>query len=156
MLTLQSEPRDQALGIGPRGLITVSLNLAASRAFSSRRGNSRHLEAWAGAPTEVTRVRKLKPEAADSRVNPAWNLAPAVFVEIDPPKGIVAIALSRAAATRNRRGIEGLSQPVVVEVFRPLDSSTPPLFHWNLPTALLARLDESHRRRSRYLPSVFC
>ncbi|MFY7872963.1 MAG: hypothetical protein ACOVQL_11350 [Limnohabitans sp.] len=129
MLTLQSEARDQLLGIGPRGLITVSLKLAASRAFSSRRANSRHLEAWAGAPTEVTRVRKLKPEAADSRVNPAWNLAPTVFVEIDSPKSIVAIALSRAAAIHNRRGIEVVSQPVVVDVFCPIDSSTPPLFN---------------------------
>jgi hypothetical protein len=154
--TLQSEHRDQTLGMGPRGLITVSLKLAVSRAFSLRRTHSRHLRAWAGSSTEVTRVRTLKPEAADSRVNPAWNLAPAVFVEIDSPRGIVAIALSSAAATRNRCGIQGLSQPVVVKVFCPIDSSTPDLFHWHLPTALLARLDESHRRRSRYLPSEFC
>jgi hypothetical protein len=105
---------------------------------------------------QVTQVRTSKPEAADLRVNPAWNLAPAVFVEIDSPRGIVAIALSSAAAIRNRSGIEGVSQPVVVKVFRPLDSSPLPLFHWHLPTALLARLDESHRRRSRYLPSVIC
>ena len=142
--------------MGPRGLITVSWELALSRAFAEALLESRHIGRNFDRASDVTRVRTLKPEAADSRVNPAWNLAPAVFVEIDSPRGIVAIALSSTAATRNRRGIEVLSRPVVADVFHTLDSSTPPRFYWHLPTALLARLDESHRRRSRYLPSEFC
>ncbi len=89
--------------MGPRGLITVSWELALSRAFAEALLESRHIGRNLDRASEVTRVRTLKPEAADSRVNPAWNLAPAVFVEIDSPKRIVAIALSSADATRNRR-----------------------------------------------------
>jgi hypothetical protein len=132
------------------------MELALSRAFAEALLESRHVGRNVDRASDVTRVRTLKPEAADLRVNPAWNLAPAMFVEIDSPRRIVANALSSAAATRNRRGIQVLSRPVVADVFHTLDSSTPPRFYWHLPTALLARLDESHRRRSRYLPSEFC
>ena len=106
--------------MGPRGPITVSWELALSRAFAEALLESRHIGRNFDRASDVTRVRTLKPEAADSRVNPAWNLAPAVFVEIDSPRDIVANALSSAAATRNRRGIQVLSRPVVVEVFCPL------------------------------------